>query len=38
MKMLHSLKEGTKISIGRDMEAKFRAETEGMAIQILPHM
>jgi len=39
MQMLHSfLKGGTKISIGGDMEAKFRAETEGTAIQRLPHM
>jgi len=39
MRMLHSfLKEGMKISIGGDMEAKFRAETEGAAIQSLPHM
>jgi len=37
--MLRSfLKEGTKVSIGEDMEAKFRAETEGTAIQGLPHM
>jgi len=32
------LKEGTKIFIGGDMEAKFGAETEGTAIQSLPHM
>jgi len=38
MQMLHSLKGGTKISTGEDLEAKFRAETEGMAIQSLPHM
>jgi len=37
--MLQSfLKEGRKISIGGDREAKFRAETEGTAIQSLPHM
>jgi len=39
MRMLQSfLKEGTKIFIGGDMESKFRTETEGMAIQSLPHM
>jgi len=37
--MLQSfLKEGTKIFIGGAMEAKFGAETEGMAIQSLPHL
>jgi len=36
--MLYSLKEGTKIFIGVDMEEKFGAETEGMAIQSLSHM
>ncbi|EDL81679.1 rCG63029 [Rattus norvegicus] len=29
---------GTKIFIGGDMETKFRAETEGMAIQSLLHL
>jgi len=39
MRILHSFfKRGTKISIGGDREAKFRAETEGTAIQSLPHM
>jgi len=32
------LKKGTKISTGGDREAKFRAETEGTAIQSLSHM
>jgi len=37
--MLHSfLKEGTKLFIGGDIEAKFGAETEGTAIQSLPHI
>jgi len=37
--MLQSfLKGGTKIFIGGDMEAKFGAETEAMAIQSLPHL
>jgi len=37
--MLHSfLKGGTKIFIGGDMEAKYGADTEGRAIQSLPHM
>jgi len=37
--MPHSfLKGGTKIFIGGDMETKFGAETEGMAIQSLPHL
>jgi len=32
--MFHSvLNGGTKISIGGDMEAKFRPETKGMAVQ-----
>jgi len=30
--------KGVKISIGGDMEAKFRAVTQGMAIQSLPPM
>jgi len=39
VRMLHSfLKGGTKISIGGDMEAKFRAESKETAIQSLPHM
>jgi len=39
VQMLHSiLKGGTKIFIGGDIEAKFGAETEGAAIQSLPHM
>jgi len=39
MQMLQSfLKAGTKIFIGGNMEAKFGAETEGTAIQNLPHM
>jgi len=39
VQMLHSfLKGGTKIFIEGDMETKFGAETEGMAIQSLPHM
>jgi len=32
------LKRGTKISIGGGREAKFRSETNVMAIQGLPHM
>jgi len=33
MQMLHSfLKGATKISLGGDRKAKFRAETEGMAM------
>jgi len=32
------LKGGTKISIGEYVETKLGAETEGMAIQRLPHM
>jgi len=37
--MLQSFLEGgTKIFIGRDMETKFGAETEGKAIQRLPHL
>jgi len=32
------LKGGTKIFIGGDMKTKFGAETEGMAIQSLPHL
>jgi len=32
------LKGGTKIFIGGDMEIKFGAETEGMAIQSLLHL
>jgi len=32
---LHSLKGGTKIFIGGDIETKFGAETEGTAIQSL---
>jgi len=36
--MLQSfLKGGTKIFIGEDMVTKFGAESEGMAIQILPN-
>jgi len=39
MQMLYSFfKRGTKISIGGDREAKFRAETEETPIQSLPHM
>jgi len=39
MQMLHSfLKRRTKISIGENREAMFRAETEGTAIQSLPHV
>jgi len=39
MWMLHSfIKRGTKIPIGGNREAKFRTETEGTAIQSLPHM
>jgi len=39
MRMLHSFfKRGTKISIGGDREAKFRAENERTAFQSLPHM
>jgi len=39
MWMLHSfLKVGTKISTGGNMDAQFRAETEGTAIQSLLHM
>jgi len=37
VQMLQSfLKWGTKIFIGGDIETKFGAETEGMAIQSLP--
>jgi len=37
--MLQSfLKRGTKIFIGRDMKTDFEVETEGMAIQNLPHL
>jgi len=37
--MLQSfLKGGTKIFIGGNMESKVGAETEGMAIQSLPHL
>jgi len=37
--MLQSfLKGGTKIFIGGDMETKFGAETERIAIQSLPHL
>ena len=32
------LKMGNKNTIGGDMEAKSKAETEGTAIQSLPHM
>uniref|UniRef100_UPI002EDB6E74 hypothetical protein n=1 Tax=Streptococcus anginosus TaxID=1328 RepID=UPI002EDB6E74 len=39
VRMLHSfLKEVTKIFIGRGMVTKFGTETEGMAIQSLPHL
>jgi len=39
VRLLYSfLKGGTKIFIGGDMETKFGAENEGMAIQSLPHM
>jgi len=38
VRMLHSLKGGTKIFIGGDMEAKFGADPEGTAIQSLPQM
>jgi len=39
VQMLQScLEEGTKIFIGEDMETKFGAEIEGMAIQSLPHL
>jgi len=38
-KVLHSfLKGGTKRFIGGNMETKFGAETEGMALQSLPHL
>jgi len=37
--MLQSFLEGeTKIFVGGDMETKFGAETEGMAIQSLPYL
>jgi len=37
--MLQSFLEGgTKIFIGGNTETKFGAETEGMAIQRLPHL
>jgi len=36
--LLSFLKGRTKIFIGDDMEAKFGAETEGMAVQSLPHI
>jgi len=37
--MLHSFLKGRiKVFIGGDMETKFGVETEGMAIQSLPHM
>jgi hypothetical protein len=32
------LRRGNKIPMGRDTETKFRAETEGKAIQRLPHL
>jgi len=32
------LEGGTKILTGRNMESKFGIETEGKAIQRLPHM
>ena len=35
--MLQSLKEGTKIFTGGNTETKCGAETEGKAIQKLPH-
>jgi len=39
VEMLQSFLEGgTKIFIGGDMETMFRAETEGKAIQSLPHL
>jgi len=39
VQMIHSfLKGGTKIFIGGEVEAKFKAEIEGMAIHTLPHM
>jgi len=39
MWMLYSFfKRGTEISRGGNKEAKFRAETEGTAIESLPHM
>jgi len=39
MGMLHYfLKRGARIPLGRDREAKFRTETEGMPIQSLPNM
>jgi len=37
--MLQSfLEEGTKIFIGGDRQTTFEAETEGLAIQSLPHL
>jgi len=36
--MPQSFLEGGKIFIGGDTEAKFGAETEGKAIQRLPHL
>jgi len=39
VRMLRSSLEGeTKIFIGGYMETRFGAETEGMAIQRLPHL
>jgi len=39
MQMLQSfLKGGTKIFMEGDMETKFGEETEGMNIQLLPHL
>ena len=32
------LRRGNKIPMGGDTETKYRAETEGMAIQRLPHL
>jgi hypothetical protein len=32
------LRRGIKIPMGGDTETKFGAETEGMTIQILPHL
>jgi len=36
--LLQSSEGGTKIFLGGDIETKFRAETEGMAIHSLPHL
>jgi len=33
-----SLKWGTKILIGEDVETKFGAKPEGISIQSLPHL